>query len=132
MVLEIVLADQVPTIVASAQALTVWHQQISKPAYAHAADYDRLRTVTLDMLTKLRPFAAVDISLKTPKLHRVLDYPEVIRAFGGARHVTTDMYEMAHKKLKAVLARYVVMDVLNPALWMCARTTVVRLTCRAA
>ena len=103
-VLDIVVADQDPIIVQSIQALTVWHSCINRATFT-SADIERLRDATAHMLQQLRSFEGVGISQKLPKLHRLRDYPDVIRTFGGARFVTTDMYEMAHKALKVVMSR---------------------------
>lgn len=104
--LEVVVADQDRVIIDSVQALTVWHHHISRSGFT-PVDISRLKEATSAMLAKLRPFEGVGVSQKLPKLHRLRDYGKVIDAYGGARFVTTDMYEMAHKTLKVVLSRYV-------------------------
>lgn len=112
-VLDVCMSDQDPVINVAVQALTVWHFQLCKEGYS-PTDYDRLDIATRDLYRHLQPLASMaGASVDTPKLHRIRDYGKVIRLFGGARHVTTDMFETAHKRLKAVLPRYAIAQCLS-------------------
>ena len=103
-VLDIAVADEDAMIVALIQSLKAWCHAL-RTVPATGMGLAELREKYRQFTLQLAPVAAAGVSLNTPKLHRARHYDDVIRRFGGARHVTTDCFEMAHKALKAVLLR---------------------------
>lgn len=105
-VLDICVADQHPVIVAAASALLAWVDLICQTTFDATFEV-QIATALRALRQAMEPFVAVGVSLNTPKFHRARDVVNVIKAYGGAKFVSTDAYEMAHKDLKAVMPRCV-------------------------
>ena len=105
-VLDIVVADQEPTIVRLVSALleVIRLAKLTKFPPSFAAMF---QVAVRQFHDALDPFAGIGVSLNLPKLHRIKDIPTVVQLYGGAYYVSTNMYERAHKTLKAVLPRSV-------------------------
>ena len=105
-VLDIALADQDPVVVRVVLALQNWVALILHPQ--PSAEFAVLLQSRLgDLMSALEPFVAAGLSISTPKMHRARDVATVISLYGGARFVSTDVFEKAHRSLKAVMPRCV-------------------------
>lgn len=112
--LDIAVAGEDAPIVTLVEALLQWHAAIC--AHPRTPGFEAHVHASLQyMRDSFEPFAAVGVSLNTPKLHRAKDVIAVVRTFGGARIASTDTYEMAHKALKKVFLRYALSPVILPA-----------------
>lgn len=104
--MDLVVADEDPTVTALVSALMRWHAAVC--AHPRSVGFHgRLQTCLEQLRHAMEPFVAVGVNLNTPKIHRAKDIADIVRIFGGARIVSTDTYEMAHKALKKVFLRYV-------------------------
>ncbi len=105
-VLDLAVADEVAPITTLVDTLLRWHEALCAPPYAPEY-FATLEEALPRLRAALEPFNAIGVSVNLPKLHRAKDFGAVVRAFGGARIVSTDAYEKAHKALKKVFLRYV-------------------------
>ena len=103
-ILDIAVADQIPVIRDVVGALLAWHALISKRDFV-ARDAVHIARALRRLQQALEPFRTIGVSLNTPKMHRAKDIFDVVKKYGGTRHVSTDTYEMAHKTLKSVMRR---------------------------
>lgn len=103
-VLDVAVADQDPVIREVVAALLGWLDLVGKTRFV-LADEVPIAKALRRLQRALLPFAAIGVSVNTPKMHRADDMFRVITRFGGTRHVSTDAYEMAHKTLKCVMRR---------------------------
>lgn len=105
--MDIAVADQAPTIVRASLSLLAWVNLILHPQ--PSADFAvLLRTQLSALMASLEPFSVAGLSLSTPKMHRARDVATVIKLYGGARFVSTDVFEKAHRSLKAIMPRCVI------------------------
>ena len=105
-ILDIAVADQEPVVRELVASLLAWLELICKQHFT-LSDEKKISRALRRFWRALQPFKAIGISTNTPKLHRAADVFDVVKLYGGARHVSTDTYEMSHKALKSVMRRYV-------------------------
>ncbi|MFN0318525.1 MAG: hypothetical protein ACKVQA_26160 [Burkholderiales bacterium] len=111
-VLDVAVADQAEPIRELVRTLLDWLKQINASRFV-PSDEARIARSLRQLRRAMHPFHSVaGVSIATPKYHRAEDVFSVICQYGGARHVSTDTYEMAHKALKSVMRRCVLFDVL--------------------
>lgn len=102
--MDIAVADQAEHITTLVGALLEWHALICRRR-REAGDDVALRVALRRLREAFDPFVVVGFSTNKPKFHRAKDIPDIIRLYGCARFVSTDVYEMTHKNLKRVIAR---------------------------